>query len=332
MSDAPTEAVEGADAPVSEVSAEVSEQQPPAQQPASGSQEQPEAPAAAEEAPYWPQDWREKMAEHYSAGNQKAYDRELRRLQRITDPTAVYGSFREGEARWDQGGLIKVPGEGATDEEIAAYDMARGVPEEAAGYFENLELSNGVVIGDADMPMAEGFAEAAHEAGMDPYQFQAVLDWYYSNQEQFSNELDELDDQNRINNDQVLREEFGGRRKGLENSVPMLFAQTPGGGDPNNDASFMNNLFGGRLGDGTRIIDSPDFNRWVFSLTNELHPRATLVEYGAESGKSIEEQLKEIRDFRRSNRHEYNRDEAMQQKERDLLDAQMKAQERERSR
>ena len=332
MSDAPNEPVEAADVPVPEVSAEVPEQSAPAQQPEGGANEQSEAPAAAEEAQYWPNDWREKMAEHYSAGNQKAYDRELRRLQRVTDPTAVYGSFREGESRWDQGGLIKMPTENSTDEEIAAYDRARGVPEEGSGYLDGLELSNGAVIGEQDLPIVEQFADVALEAGMEPGQFQAALEWYYSNQEQFANELDELDDNNRISNDQALREEFGGRRKGLENTVPMLFAQAPGGGDPGNEDSFMNNLFGGRLADGTRVIDSPDFNRWVFSMTDELHPRATLVESGAESGISIEEQLKEIRDFRRSDRHAYNRDEAMQQKERDLLTAQSKAQERERSR
>jgi hypothetical protein len=331
MSDAPTEPVEAADASVPEVPAEVPEQQPSAQQPASGTKEQQETPAPAADAPYWPEDWREKVAEHRAAGDRKIYEKELRRLERQT-PEGMWGSYRELEARYDQGGLIRVPGEDATDEEIAAYDKARGVPEDKAGYFDNLELSNGAVIGDADMPIVEQFAEAAHEAGMDPYQFKAALDWYYTEQAQLANELDELDDKNRATNEQVLREEFGGRRRALENSVPLLFSQAPGGGDPNSEGSFMNNLFAGRLADGTRIIDSPDFNRWVFSLTNELHPRATLVESGAESGKSIEEQLKEIRDFRRSNRHEYNRDEAMQQKERDLLDAQMKAQQRERSR
>src|SRR5688572_24509645 len=47
--------------------------------------------ADAKKAPKsdWPENWREKLAEHAAAGDKKRYNQELKRLQRITDPMGV---------------------------------------------------------------------------------------------------------------------------------------------------------------------------------------------------------------------------------------------------
>lgn len=60
--------------------------------------------------PFWKDDWRQKIAEHASAGNKKAYDKEMKRLERFTDPSALYGQYREAEAKLTSGTLMKVPG------------------------------------------------------------------------------------------------------------------------------------------------------------------------------------------------------------------------------
>src|SRR3990167_7669882 len=65
---------------------------PPAPAPAPSPAPAPQPEAAK---PYWPEDWRQKMAEHASAGDKKAFEREMLRLARISDPAGVYGSYRE---------------------------------------------------------------------------------------------------------------------------------------------------------------------------------------------------------------------------------------------
>src|SRR3990167_6665836 len=72
---------------------------------ASGEQKQEQKQEQAN--PYWPEDWRQKMAEHASAGDKKAFEREMLRLARISDPAGVYGSYRELDAKFSSGGLVK---------------------------------------------------------------------------------------------------------------------------------------------------------------------------------------------------------------------------------
>ena len=90
-----------------------------------------QAAADAQHKSYWPDDWREKIAEFASAGDKKAYEKELRRLQNMESPLAVYGSFRNMENTWASRNFIKKPGENAKPEEVAEYHKALGVPEKA---------------------------------------------------------------------------------------------------------------------------------------------------------------------------------------------------------
>src|SRR5690606_21070207 len=81
---------------------------------ATGADAEEEAKAKEEKAdkdhkPYWPDNWREKLAEHIAAGDKKVYDKELKRLQRIADPSGIYGMYRELEGKFTSGGLVKVP-------------------------------------------------------------------------------------------------------------------------------------------------------------------------------------------------------------------------------
>jgi hypothetical protein len=73
-------------------------------------------------------------------------------------------------------GLVKVPGEEATDEERAAFRKALGVPDAAEAYAlpEGLELPEGV---DLDDDTGRDFRRAAHELGLTDAQFQGVLRW-----------------------------------------------------------------------------------------------------------------------------------------------------------
>lgn len=78
---------------------------------------------------------------------------------------------RHGEAlKKATEGMIRIPGEGATPEEIVAYRQAQGVPESPDGY----ELT----IPDGDKDGFEAIAKevrtAAHEAGIPPSKLSAV--------------------------------------------------------------------------------------------------------------------------------------------------------------
>jgi len=274
-----------------------------------------------EKKSYWPDDWREKLAEHYAAGDKKAYDKELRRLQRITDPTAVYGNYRELDNRLNGGGLVKIPGKGATEDELAAYHKALGVPEKPEDYLKDIKLDNGVVIGDADKPIVDGFTQAVHKSGATPAVVNAALNWYYKHQEEQAAAMDERDDAHRRESETALKEEWGAAFKRRTNSLGTLFSSAPGGTDLKNEGSLYARLLGGRMADGSVIGNDPDMLRWLDAMRNEINPAATVVEDGNQSGLTIDAEIKAIETRMRTDRAAYFKDEGAQARYRDLITA-----------
>lgn len=291
----------------------------------------PDAEAAKLAKPeYWPKDWREKAAEHIAAGDKKAYDRELRRLQRITDPTGLYGMYRELEGKLTGGGLIKVPGKGAKPEEIAEYHKALGVPEKAEDYLKTVKLDNGAILGEADKPLVDGFAQAVHKTGATPAFVNAALNWYFAEQERQAADLDQADDDFRRASQQELKDEWGASFNRRANALGSLFQTAPGGHDVENVNSLFSRLMGGRMADGSIIGNDPSMLKWLDSLRNEINPAVSVVEDGDQSGMSIDTEIAAIEKRMRDDRRGYFKDETAQNRYRQLLEARDKIQARNR--
>lgn len=255
----------------------------------------------------WPDDWRELAAKHYAAGNEKAYKKELARLQRITDPSGLYGMYRELEGKFTSGGLVKLPGKDAKPEDIAAFHKALGVPEKPEDYLNEIKLEKGVVIGDADKPMLSSVLDTVHKAGGTPQVVNAIVNWYYSQQEENAAKLDEADDAFRHEAMAALKEEYGSSFRRKTSAIAPLFAQAPGGTDIKNENSLFARLLGGRTADGKIIGNDPDIVRFLVGLAQEINPSATVTEDGDQSGKSVNDEIAEIEKIMRTDRREYDR-------------------------
>ena len=286
---------------------------------AAGAEPPAEPPAATTD---WPEDWREKIAEHAGAGDKKAVARELKRLQRFTDPMSIYGSARELEAKFSEGNLTKIPGPDADEKEIAAYRKAIGVPEEVSGYTDNIELANGMVVGEADKPAIDFYAQIAHDAGMAPDAFNKLVQGYYDTQEDQAATLDQSDNDYRAESSRVLREAYGASLDRNIQSLSRLFAETPGGADLENPNSLMSLVFGARLGDGTLAGDNPEVIQALVNWTKQIHPLAAVTEGGNQSGQSVDDELESIRGIMRTDRPRYNKDTKMQARYLELIGAQ----------
>ena len=256
----------------------------------------------------WPENWRERLAEHASAGDKKAYDKEMRRLQRITDPSGVYGMYRELEGKFTAGDLIKVPGEKASDEERATFRKAMNVPEKPEGYLENLTLENGAVVGEADKPMLSEFIKAIHKTDARPETVKAALGWYYAQQERAAAEMDQADEQHRHESMRALKDEFGPSFDRRTNAIASVFASAPGGADVQNPASLFSRLLGGRTSDGRIIGNDPDVIRFMASLSQELNPEMTVISEGQSGGVSLDAEIKQIEGIMRTDRQRYNKE------------------------
>ena len=185
------------------------------------------APEPEGEASTWPADWRERIASAHGGADNKAVAKELRRLQRFADPAAVYGTARALESRLSEGGLVKIPGRNASADEIATFRRALGVPERPSGYFDHIKLDNGAVLGEADRPVADGFAAAMHEAGAPVAVVSKALNWYFRQQEEQAAALDESDEDFRRQAESELKESFGPGYRRHTNAIGALFASAP---------------------------------------------------------------------------------------------------------
>jgi hypothetical protein len=268
---------------------------------------------------------REEIAKHRSAGDEKLYKKELARLERIADlsPKAIWGMYRELEAKMSEGNLVKIPGKDAKPEEIAAFQKAMGWTEKPEDMIGQIKLDNGMVIGEADKPMLTGFLAAVHGATSATDFASKATAWYYNSQEEAAAALDEADDTFRRESERALKDELGPAFKRRINSISTLFSTAPGGADAKNPQSTMARLLGGRTADGKIIGNDPEISKLLMAWSAEINPVASVVEDNAGSSRSIVTELTEIKALRQTNPSKYWSP-AVQARELELITAQQK--------
>jgi len=251
----------------------------------------------------WPDDWRARMA-----GKDEAT---LKRLGRFTSPENVFKSFLQLEKKLSSGEAKQGLPENPTPEQVAEYRKANGIPEKADDYFSNLD---GLVIGDADKPGLTAFAERMHSLNAPPAVVKEATKWYYETIEQQQAQAAEEDAQFRAETANTLRQEWGNNYKGnISLALSILDTAPPG---------LKENLLGARLADGRTLGDHPDALRWLTQLAHEINPASTVVpNAGASAGQAMTDEIASIEKRQREDRAGYFKDEAMQARYRDLLQA-----------
>lgn len=96
------------------------------------------------------------------------------------DLDGVVKSLRDTERALRDSGRIKVPGEGAGAEEVAAFRKAIGVPDSADGYQVTLPETNGGL--ELNGELIGKLAQIAHSAGAPKEAFEALANAYVEHQ------------------------------------------------------------------------------------------------------------------------------------------------------
>ena len=116
----------------------------------------PASPGAAASAP--DADWRKVLAGDDTDA--------LKALERYATPGDYHRSFTEAQKtiRAKQEGMIKLPGESATDEERAAFQKALGIPA-APDKYERIAPPEGLELADADKSFIDKSIQKLHGMG-----------------------------------------------------------------------------------------------------------------------------------------------------------------------
>jgi hypothetical protein len=246
----------------------------------------------------WPEDWREKVA----GGDAKVASR----LSRYASPKALADALINAQNKLAS--TRPVLGKNATEDEIKEYREALGIPESPEKY----DLSAYKIEGN-DKALIEGYLAKAHATHQTPEQVKAGIDAYFEiagkiDQERIANDAQKIKD-----TEDELHAEWGREFRSNIERVNAFLDSAPEG--------LKERFFKGRLADGIPIGSDPATLRWLLSLELERNPTGVVVPGGGgDKQQTVDDELKAIDDFRRSNSKAYFKDEKMQARERTLLD------------
>ncbi len=259
----------------------------------------------------WPEDWRKRFA-----GED---EKELKRLERLASPEALWKANRELEKKLSSGEYRRAaPRADASPEEVAKWRKENGLPEKVEEY--GLKLREGFVPSDDDKPLLEDFKRIAFESNLPIEKSSALAQWFLDKQDEMVASQLEKDYMSKSEAEEVLRTEFGGEYKPNMAMTKSFLEGTFG-------ADVASQILLARGPDGRKIGNNPDVVKALVNLAREVMPGGNIVPAGSPEtmAKSIQDELDTIRKVRREDPHKYWGDKSMQSRERELIGAQLKA-------
>lgn len=244
----------------------------------------------------WPEAWRLQMA----GGDEKL----AKRLERYGTPDAVGKALLGIQQRISTGefraNTPKPTGDGVKPEEIAAWKQERGLPTEAKEY--PFPLAKGMKmedLGEDGVKTADRFKGAFFDADMTPAQVERVMGEYNAIQEELATQQATADAKAKDALEDDLRANWGGEyRKNI--ATTHKFIENTFGED------LATALMTARDIEGNRIINMPGMVAKLHDLARQLG--IDDVEGGEPTlggGKSVDQRIEEINQIYVTNPQEY---------------------------
>ena len=280
------------------------ESKPAAAPPAAAEGAKPAADIKGNEG-YWPADWRKTVS--------KDDAKVLARLERYASPEAAMQALIEAQNRISKGDLKPALGKNATPEQLAEWRAANGIPDAPDKY----DLGKGVTEVFQPELLAE-VLNKAHATNQTPEQVKATLEAWRGIQTKVAEQRAEKDLDLQTQGEDALRAEWGPE---FRRNINLIHGMLDGSASP----QLKDALLGGRLADGTPIGSSPEALKFLVGLALIQNPAGVVVPGShADPSKGVDDEISTIEKTMRTNRAEYNRDEKMQARYRELLGAREK--------
>lgn len=258
-------------------------------------------------------DWRARLA----GGDDKL----LGYLAKVSSEQALVERLKKHHDDIKQGKYLTPLGDDPTEEEIAAYRAATGVPENPDGYME--KLPDGLVVGDDDRPFVDRFLGAMHAVNAPPAMANAALETYYAIVEEQAAEQLEAAAAAKKECEDTLREEWAqpGEYRRMDNILQNFVSGLP---------EAVRDAFDKGTGpDGVPLGYNPEIRRWLVAEALEKNPLATVVPgAGANQASAIADEIAALEKRMRDDRKAYFKDEKAQARYLELVAARDKLAER----
>lgn len=263
----------------------------------------PAVPAAAKGV--WPEDWATRIA--------RGDEKRAKDLSRYASPEALAEAYSNLRKRVDSGEFKTALPKNAKPEELNAWRKDNGIPDKADGY----DLA-GLVIPKEDKDVVGGLLNRLHNVNATPEVVRETVSAFYDHQARQQQERADADERQRTEVLDALNTEWGQQfRRNLNLIEGTILSRFP--------ADVRESLKSARLPDGTALFNNASAIRAFVAMANEINPAGIVVPGGTgDIGKTMVEEWKAIQKVRTEDRGSYNKDDAMQARERDLIDAMIK--------
>lgn len=238
----------------------------------------------------------------------------VKRLERYKDPEAVYDALINAQKKIDSGVIKSKLVDNATPEQIAEYRKENGIPETADKY--DLTLPNGLVVGEADKPLIDGFLKHAHGKNWTPDRVKEGLEWYYGQQDALRKSGEEADANFKQESTAELGKRYGADFKRNVAHVDRYLEEFPPG--------IKDKVLGARLPNGRLAGSDPDFIDFLYQQALFRNPIATVMGGNSEAQvKAAETRLNELIKMSGDSNSDYNKGpnrEKLRQEHLDLIE------------
>ena len=265
----------------------------------------------------WGDDWRTRLV----AGSTDP-ERELKQIERYESPEQIWRKARELERRMSSGEMKAALPKGASPEEVARWRTENGIPEKPEGY--KINMPAGQEPPKEDDAFLKSFLASAHKANYTQEHVDAALSSFYAEVDRQQEAMTEAEKAAEQATEDALRQEWGADYRPNKAMAEALLARAPAG--------FRDRFMNGYLADHTPIKASPEAWKWLVQMEREINPASTVVPgAGGDLGKTIETELADLKKLMGNSESEYwkgPKAEAMQNRYRQLLEAQEKLKQR----
>jgi hypothetical protein len=249
-----------------------------------------------------------------SGGDEKM----LKQLERYSSPNDVWKKTKALETDLSSGKFksVKPFPEKGTPEEQNSWRAENGIPEAPEKY--QINLGEGIVIGEADKPLIDDFLKFAHAKNVPTAEANAAVQWYFDFAERQAQERHDADMQAKQTFEDTMRAEWGPEYRPNINAINAIMDMGPSG--------LKEKLLQGRMADGTPLGSDPDFLRLMSNIARIVNPVTTLTPgAGANMAQAIADELTTLKGMMADRSSEYwkgPKAEKNQARYRELIDAQ----------
>lgn len=266
-------------------------------------------------APYWPDDWRSRMA--------GSDDKMLKHLNRFASPEGVYKSWRQYEQKRNDGRLQPSRPDTTDEAALAEWRKAVGAPDSPEGYLADLPAE--INIDQADEAALKEVFRVMHAEGIPTNQAKAVVGKYYEMVTHGLEQRAHADSEFRATAEDHLRSEWGPEYRQNLNAIGLMM-------ESHGDAELFGRLQEARFADGHRLGDDPGVLKFLAGLAREVHPDGFLTvtpSAGMSRGQAIDDEIatleREMGDTRGRDPAGYWNNAGKQNRYRELLQARERA-------